>query len=53
MPDFTHVNLPPIPRVAILGVGQMGLVCADILAQPDPAQDDPSPRARVTMWGHD
>ena len=53
MLDSTHVNLPPIPRVAILGVGQMGLVCAGILAQPDPAQDDPSPRARVTMWGHD
>lgn len=53
MPDSAHTSLPTLPRVAILGVGQMGLVCAGILAQPDPAHDSPHPRARVTMWGHD
>jgi len=41
------------PRVTVLGLGQMGLVCAGILAQPDPAQDATAPRARVVMWGHD
>jgi glycerol-3-phosphate dehydrogenase (NAD(P)+) len=43
--------------VTILGLGQMGLVCAGILAQPDPAGDragrGQGPAARVTMWGHD
>ncbi len=56
MPDSAPHQFPhpdALPRVAILGVGQMGLVCAGILAQPDPAQDAPGPRARVVMWGHD
>lgn len=41
------------PKVAILGVGQMGLVCARILGEADSAG---GPRARppmtVTMWAH-
>ncbi len=41
------------PRVAILGVGQMGLVCAGVLAQPDPASPGDPPRAQVVLWGHD
>lgn len=45
--------LPDAPKVCILGIGQMGLVCAGILAQPDPADPDAPPRARVVMWGHD
>lgn len=40
------------PRVSVLGIGQMGLVCASILTQTDPSQPDATPRARVTMWGH-
>lgn len=41
------------PRVTIMGVGQMGLVCAAALAIPDPQGAGESARARVTMWGHD
>ena len=41
------------PRVTIMGIGQMGLVCAGALAIPDPGGSGDSPRARVTMWGHD
>lgn len=40
-------------RVAILGLGQMGLVCAGLLASPDRARgsgEQPSPR--ILMWGH-
>jgi len=40
------------PRVSVLGIGQMGLVCAGILTQSDPGRPDAAPRARVTMWGH-
>lgn len=43
---------PNVPRVAVLGVGQMGLVCAGVLARPDPVSG-PAPRAEVVMWGHD
>lgn len=42
-----------VPNVTILGLGQMGLVCASLLATPDPQGAGESPRARVTMWGHD
>jgi len=41
------------PRVTILGIGQMGLVCATALSVPDPQGAGESARARVTMWGHD
>jgi glycerol-3-phosphate dehydrogenase (NAD(P)+) len=37
------------PRVCILGLGQMGLVCAAILAGPDPGR---GAGGRVRMWGH-
>lgn len=40
-------------RVTILGLGQMGLVCAGALAATDPQGTFAGPRARVTMWGHD
>ncbi|MCA9278102.1 MAG: NAD(P)-dependent glycerol-3-phosphate dehydrogenase [Phycisphaeraceae bacterium] len=43
-------------NVAILGDGQMGLVCAVVLCAsaelPDRASDAPMP-GRITMWGHD
>jgi hypothetical protein len=41
------------PKVCILGVGQMGLVCAGALSMPDPQGAGEAPRARVMMWGHD
>lgn len=41
------------PRVTILGIGQMGLVCAAALTIPDEHGAGASPRAHVTMWGHD
>lgn len=40
----------PISRVTILGDGQMGLVCAAILAPKTP-NPQTGPR-RVTLWGH-
>jgi glycerol-3-phosphate dehydrogenase (NAD(P)+) len=49
-PASTPTN-PATPTVTILGVGQMGLVCAAALSQPDPATG--KPRARILMWGHD
>jgi glycerol-3-phosphate dehydrogenase (NAD(P)+) len=42
-----------IPRVCILGVGQMGLVCAGALTNPDPQGAGGSPRGDVMMWGFD
>ncbi|MBK7406288.1 MAG: NAD(P)-dependent glycerol-3-phosphate dehydrogenase [Phycisphaerales bacterium] len=39
---------PPI--VCILGLGQMGLVCASLLAGPDASKRGPTPLVR--MWGH-
>jgi glycerol-3-phosphate dehydrogenase (NAD(P)+) len=47
-PDNTHAPI----NVCVLGIGQMGLVCAGILTQTDPGQPDANPRARVVMWGH-
>lgn len=49
--DASAPNDPP--RVTVLGLGQMGLVCAGILSQADPLRPAGPPRARVTMWGHD
>ncbi|NUQ68141.1 MAG: NAD(P)-dependent glycerol-3-phosphate dehydrogenase [Phycisphaerales bacterium] len=43
------------PVVTILGVGQMGLVCAGILCSPEGAREPggtPSRPVRVRMWGH-
>ncbi len=42
---------PGTPAITILGLGQMGLVCANILGAPDPARAGPTPS--ITMWGHD
>lgn len=50
--------LPPTtnaPVVSVLGVGQMGLVCAGVLASPEPGLVDGQGLARpvrVRMWGH-
>ena len=41
-----------IPKVCILGIGQMGLVCAGALANPDPRGVGQCERAQVIMWGH-
>ena len=46
----THVEAGPIRHVAVLGAGQMGLVCASILNDPDRIGPDV---ARVTVWSHD
>ncbi|MEM9165692.1 MAG: NAD(P)H-dependent glycerol-3-phosphate dehydrogenase [Planctomycetota bacterium] len=40
-------------RVAVLGVGQMGLVCANALASPDPAAGNVRKAVEVRLWGHD
>lgn len=57
--DAAAPATPPTPnttRVAILGVGQMGLVCANMLAGEDPGQaGGPGPARKdvdVRMWGH-
>jgi glycerol-3-phosphate dehydrogenase (NAD(P)+) len=53
----------PRPTVAVLGIGQMGLVCASLLAAPDkPRWDDSdTPKAKgkpeappfdIVLWGH-
>jgi len=42
-----------IPKVCILGIGQMGLVCASALTNPDPRGACENPRGNVVMWGHD
>jgi glycerol-3-phosphate dehydrogenase (NAD(P)+) len=46
-----HPVYPDRPTVAVLGVGQMGLVCASLLSQPDPSGDAGRP-VNVVMWGH-
>ncbi|MEO1583702.1 MAG: NAD(P)H-dependent glycerol-3-phosphate dehydrogenase [Planctomycetota bacterium] len=40
-------------RVTVLGVGQMGLVCANGLAGPDRGADAGRPPVDVRVWGHD
>tara|TARA_R110002111_G_scaffold63740_4_gene105124 strand:+ start:563 stop:1645 length:1083 start_codon:yes stop_codon:yes gene_type:complete len=50
-PDADIPN-PGIPKVCILGIGQMGLVCAGALANPDPRGVGQCERAQVIMWGH-
>jgi len=51
--DQTNDQTGEIPRVCILGIGQMGLVCASALTSPDPHGVGHAPRAEVMMWGHD
>jgi glycerol-3-phosphate dehydrogenase (NAD(P)+) len=41
--------------VTVLGVGQMGLVCAGLLVSPDPAREEGNGLrrpVRVLLWGH-
>ena len=45
--------VPNVPKVCILGIGQMGLVCSGALTMPDPQGAGDAPRANVTMWGYD
>lgn len=53
-------TLPSHPTVTVLGVGQMGLVCAGILASPEPSRiRNVAPDlvglcrpVRVRLWGH-
>lgn len=40
------------PNIAILGLGQMGLVCASILTDAERITKALPHRPRVTMWGH-
>lgn len=40
------------PHVTILGLGQMGLVCAAMLTDADRQSKSLLMRPRVTMWGH-
>lgn len=43
---------PPPRRIAILGLGQMGLVCASTLASSPKNGSQPSKSREVTIWGH-
>ncbi len=43
----------PIRSVTILGIGQMGLVCAGMLAAPTNGEAQHAPRPAVRVWGHD
>ena len=45
--------VPNVPKVCILGIGQMGLVCSGALTMPDPQGAGDAPRANVTLWGYD
>ncbi len=47
MTDQTTTN------VTILGIGQMGLVCANMLAGVDPGLGGQRKAGRVSAWGHD
>ncbi|MCE2966184.1 MAG: NAD(P)H-dependent glycerol-3-phosphate dehydrogenase [Phycisphaerales bacterium] len=40
------------PTVTILGLGQMGLVCAAMLCDPDRLNKSLALRPRVRLWGH-
>lgn len=51
MPNTTRSS--DVPRVCVLGIGQMGLVCSALLASPDPEGAGSAPRADVRVWGHD
>ncbi|MBO6512568.1 MAG: NAD(P)-dependent glycerol-3-phosphate dehydrogenase [Phycisphaerales bacterium] len=53
MPEHNMDQNLNIPKVCILGIGQMGLVCAGALTLPDPQGAGVEPRAQVRMWGYD
>ncbi|CAN5769684.1 NAD(P)H-dependent glycerol-3-phosphate dehydrogenase [soil metagenome] len=40
------------PNVTILGLGQMGIVCAAILTDAERQQRSLAARPRITLWGH-
>jgi glycerol-3-phosphate dehydrogenase (NAD(P)+) len=40
------------PVIAVLGIGQMGLVCASVLASTERAAGVGGPRPEVVLWGH-
>ncbi len=43
----------PGPGITILGIGQMGLVCAAMLSESERSvKNQARPRARITLWGH-
>lgn len=44
-----HDTIAPIRNICVLGLGQMGLVCAGILAG---GGQQPGPPPSVRMWGH-
>lgn len=49
-------TLPDAPNIVVLGVGQMGLVCAGLLASPEPSRGTSGTLHRpvnVRLWGHD
>jgi glycerol-3-phosphate dehydrogenase (NAD(P)+) len=46
-------RLPDRPTVTVLGAGQMGLVCAAILASPDTGRPAGVGMPIVKVWGHD
>lgn len=49
-------TLPNAHHVVVLGVGQMGLVCAGLLASPEPSRSRSGSVRRpvhVRLWGHD
>ena len=50
MPDQPRSTPPDSPSVCVLGIGQMGMVCAAILSTPDRGR--PAAPARVVCWGH-
>lgn len=54
MPDPANANPDATMTIAILGDGQMGLVCAATLLIPPAAAQNPSPTPRPTvrLWGH-
>lgn len=45
--------IPDSPSVTVLGIGQMGLVCAGILSGGRSNGAGAKPAAAVTLWGHD
>jgi glycerol-3-phosphate dehydrogenase (NAD(P)+) len=55
-----HEDPAPLSSVTVLGIGQMGMVCAEILASPEPSRirgvspDEAGLRrpVRVRLWGH-
>ncbi|MAY74898.1 MAG: glycerol-3-phosphate dehydrogenase [Phycisphaerae bacterium] len=40
------------PKVAIIGIGQMGLVCSGVLTSADRGKPPTAPTPEVRLWGH-